>query len=70
MVDENGELGEREVGVSLGVVLHGESVAGEGVGGVGFKNFGEGGDLVHELMVASGCSAILHGDAEQFRLEV
>jgi hypothetical protein len=32
-------------------VLHGEAVAGEGVGGVGLQNFGEGGDLVHGLMV-------------------
>jgi hypothetical protein len=32
-------------------VLHGQAVAGEGVGGVGGKDFGEGGDLVHDLMV-------------------
>ena len=32
-------------------VFHGEAVAGEGVGGVGLQDFGEGGDLVHELMV-------------------
>jgi hypothetical protein len=34
-------------------VLHGETVAGEGVGGVGGEDFGEGGNLVHLLMVAS-----------------
>jgi hypothetical protein len=50
-VDERGEFGEREVGVALGVVLHGEAVAGEGVCRVGGEDFGEGGDLVHELMV-------------------
>jgi hypothetical protein len=32
-------------------VFHGEAVAGEGVGGVGGEDFGEGGDLVHDLMV-------------------
>jgi hypothetical protein len=34
-------------------VLHREAVTGEGVGGVGGENFGEGGNLVHDLMVAS-----------------
>jgi len=53
VVDEGGELGEGEVGVALGVVLHREAVTGEGVGGVGGENFGEGGNLVHDLMVAS-----------------
>jgi hypothetical protein len=53
VVDEGGEFGESEVGVALGVVFHCEAVAGEGVGGVGGEDFGEGGDLVHELMVAS-----------------
>jgi hypothetical protein len=48
VVDEGGELGEGKVGVALGVVLHREAVAGEGVGGVGGEDFGEGGDLVHE----------------------
>jgi hypothetical protein len=54
VVDESGELGEGSVGVALGVVLHGEAVAGEVVGGVGGEDFGEGGDLgvgVHGLMV-------------------
>ena len=51
VVDESGELGEGGGGVALGVVLHGEAVAGEIVGGVGGEDFGEGGDLVHELMV-------------------
>jgi hypothetical protein len=32
-------------------VLHGEAVAGEGIGGVGCEDFSEGGDLVHRLMV-------------------
>src|SRR5438309_709955 len=46
----------REVRVALGVVFHGEAVAGEGVGGVGGEDFGEGGDLVHDLMVrCCGC---------------
>lgn len=53
VVNEGGELGERDVGVALGGVLHGQAVAGEGVGRVGLQDFGEGGDLVHELMVAS-----------------
>jgi hypothetical protein len=51
VVDEGSEFGEGEVGVALGVVLHSKAVAGEGVGGVGGENFGEGGNLVHELMV-------------------
>ena len=51
VVDESGELGEGEIGVALGVVFHGEAVAGKGVGGVGGEDFGEGGDLVHDLMV-------------------
>jgi hypothetical protein len=32
-------------------VLHGKAVAGEGVGGVELQKLGEGGDLVHEVMV-------------------
>jgi hypothetical protein len=51
VVDEVGELGEGEFGVALGLVFHGEAVAGEGVGGVGGEDFREGGDLVHDLMV-------------------
>jgi hypothetical protein len=39
VVDEGGEFGEGEVGVALGVVLHGEAVAGEGVGGVELEDF-------------------------------
>ncbi len=54
MVDERGEFGEGEVCVALSVVLHGETVAGEGVGGVELQDFVEGGDLVHELMVRCG----------------
>jgi len=54
VVDEGGEFGEGEVGVALGAVLHSQAVAGEGVGGVGGEDFGEGGDLVHDLMVL-GC---------------
>jgi hypothetical protein len=49
VVDEGAELGEGEVGVALCVVLHREAVAGEGVGGVDGKDFGEGCDLVHEF---------------------
>jgi hypothetical protein len=51
VLDEGGELGEGEVGVALGAVLHSQAVAGEGVVGVGGEDFGEGGDLVHDLMV-------------------
>jgi hypothetical protein len=51
VLDEGGEFGEGEVGVALGGVFHGETVAGEGVGGVGGEDFRESGDLVHELMV-------------------
>jgi len=54
VVDEGGELCESEIGPALTVVLHGEAVAGEGVGGVGGEDFGEGGDLVHKLMVRCG----------------
>jgi hypothetical protein len=32
-------------------MLHGEAVAGEGIGRVELQNFVEGGDLVHEFMV-------------------
>jgi hypothetical protein len=32
-------------------VLHGEAVAGEGVGGIELKNFVERGDLVHDLIL-------------------
>jgi len=53
VVDKGGEFVEGEVGVALSVVLDGEAVAGEGVGGVGGEDFGEGGDLIHDLMVAS-----------------
>jgi hypothetical protein len=35
-------------------VFHGETVAREGVGWVELKDFVEGGDLVHELMVRVG----------------
>jgi hypothetical protein len=51
VVDEGGEFGEGGVGLSLADVLHGEAIAGEGVGGVGVEDFGEGCDLVHLLMV-------------------
>jgi hypothetical protein len=54
VVDEGGEFGEGVVGGALGVVFHGEAVAGEGVGGVGGEDFGEGGNLVHDLMVRFG----------------
>jgi hypothetical protein len=35
-------------------VLHGEAIAGKGVGWVDGEDFGEGGDLVHDLMVRVG----------------
>jgi hypothetical protein len=57
VLDEGGELGEGDVGVAPADLLHGEAIAGEGVGGVGCEDFGEGGDLgvgVHELMVRFG----------------
>jgi hypothetical protein len=53
VLDEGGELCEGAGGVALTEVFHGEAVSGEGVGGVELKNFVEGGDLVHELMVRS-----------------
>ena len=55
-MDQGGELGQGEVGIAVGVVFDGESVTCKGVGGVGGENFGEGGDLVHDLMVrCCGC---------------
>jgi len=51
VLDECGEFCEGSVGLALADVFHGETVAGEGVGGVGLQNFGESGDLVHGLMV-------------------
>ncbi len=54
VLDEGGELGERGGCISVAEVFHGEAVAGEGVGGVELKDFVEGGDLVHELMVRVG----------------
>jgi hypothetical protein len=61
--DETGELGEGEVGVALCVVFHSQAVACEGVGRVGGKDFGEGGDLVHVLMVrcGEGCWQVSEG---------
>jgi hypothetical protein len=53
VLDEGGELCESDGGVALTEVFHGEAVASEGVGGVELKDFVEGGDLVHELMVRS-----------------
>ena len=53
VVDKGGEFVEGEIGVALSVVLDGEAVAGEGVGGVGGEDFREGSDLIHDLMVAS-----------------
>ena len=46
-----GELGEGGVGVALRRVLHGEAVAGEGVGGIELEDFVERGELVHRLIV-------------------
>ena len=54
VLDEGGELGEGDGGVALTEVFHGETVAREGVGWVELKDFVEGGDLVHELMVRVG----------------
>ncbi len=48
VLEDGGVLGEGLLVVALGGVGHGETVAGEGVGGVLFEDFGEGGDLVHE----------------------
>jgi hypothetical protein len=50
--DEAGKLGEGGVGVGLRQVLHGETVTGEGVGGVKGEDFREGGEFVHEGIVA------------------
>jgi len=49
--DKGGELFEPFICVALANVFHGESVAGEGVGGVELKDFVECGDLVHTGMV-------------------
>ena len=54
VLDERGEFREGGVGLALADVLHGEAVAGEGVGGVDLEDFGECGDLVHALMVRCG----------------
>jgi hypothetical protein len=54
VLDEGGELGEGDVGFALAEMFHGEAVAGEGVGGVELKDFVEGRDLIHELMVRFG----------------
>lgn len=47
VADEGGEFGEGGFGVSLGVVFHGEAVAGEGVSGVEGEDFVEGSELIH-----------------------
>ena len=47
LVDADGELGEGDFGVALGEVLHGEAVAGEGVGGIEQQDFVERGEFVH-----------------------
>jgi len=43
VLNTGGELGEGSVRVALGDVLHGEAVAGEGVGGIELEDFVEGG---------------------------
>ena len=70
VVDKGGEFVEGEVAVALSVVLHGEAVAGEGVSRVGGKDFGEGGDLIHDLMVASERVLTERVGTGRFRLEV
>ena len=49
VLDAGGELGEGGVGIALRDVLHGEAVAGEGVGGIELQDFVERGELVHSL---------------------
>ena len=54
VLDQRFELCEGLIRVALAEVLHGEAVAGEGVGGVGSKDFVEGGEFgvgVHELIL-------------------
>jgi hypothetical protein len=70
VVDKGDEFVEGEVSVALSVVLHGEAIAGEGVGGVGGEDFGEGSDLIHDLMVASECVRFERVGTGRFRLEV
>jgi len=41
VLDAGGELAEGGVGMALGDVLHGEAVAGEGVGGIELEDFVE-----------------------------
>jgi hypothetical protein len=70
VADKGGEFVECEVAVALSVVLHGEAVPGEGVGRVGGKDFGEGGDLIHDLMVTSERVLTERAGTGRFRLEV
>jgi hypothetical protein len=53
VADEGGELGQGCVGVALREMLHGEAVAGEGVGGIELQNFVERGELVHTWIVVA-----------------
>jgi hypothetical protein len=50
-VDAGSELGERGFGIAEGDMLHGETIAGEGVVGVEGEDFIEGGEFVHGLIV-------------------
>ena len=52
--DAGGEFREGGMGVAEGDVLHGETVAGEGVGGVELEDFCEGCELVHGVILAAG----------------
>jgi hypothetical protein len=51
VLDAGGECGEGGVGVALREVLHGEAVAGEGVGRIELQDFVERGELVHPLIL-------------------
>ena len=49
VVEDAGELGETFRGAVLGDELHGQAVAGEGVGWVGLEDLGEDCDFVHDF---------------------
>ena len=53
VLDAGGELGEAGGWIALGDVLHGEAVAGEGVGGIELEDFVERGELVHTWIVVA-----------------
>jgi hypothetical protein len=53
VLDAGGEGGEGGFGIALGEVLHGEAVAGEGVGRIELQDFVERGELVHTWIVVA-----------------